>query len=237
MTEITIRDVRLRRSQGLFTPEGYQGGPEKYRAQFVIDPKANKEVVKLIRDTIDAVAKEKWKAKGAGIIDSVWGNRNKMCWLEEDYVNDDGDTPEGMEGMYLLTAVNDVAPGIYDRDRTELTKRDGRPYGGCYVVAKVDIWAQQNTHGKAIRAQLNGVQFLRDGDAWGGGKKSKADDFEDLSNKGDDDEAPRARRRAGSADDEDAAPRGRRRPAADEDDAPPARGSRRRPAADDDDIA
>ena len=54
-------------------------------------------------------------------------------------------------------------------------------------MAKVEIWAQNNKYGKGIRAELRGVQFYRDGDAFTAGGVAKADEFEDLSVDGDDD--------------------------------------------------
>jgi hypothetical protein len=58
---------------------------------------------------------------------------------------------------------------VIDRDTKPLTAADGRPYGGCFVDASVDIWAQDNSWGKRINAKLRWVQFRGDGDAFSGG--------------------------------------------------------------------
>ncbi len=52
-------------------------------------------------------------------------------------------------------------------DKTALTEADGRIYAGCYVNFNVDIWAQDGQY-TGIRCSLNGVQFVKDGDAFGG---------------------------------------------------------------------
>ena len=205
-----------------WSPTSVNGGPEKFRARLMFDPKADwgKASIKEIRAARLAVATEKWKtkAKAEAILELIAGDKNKESWFEKDYRTQDGELIEGFEGMYHLSTLADVQPLMIDRDRTELTKRDGRLYSGCYVVAKLDIWAQKNDHGNGMRATIMGLQFWKDGEAFGGGgQRANAEDFEDLSDLGDDEDAPTTRRRP--ADDEDEpAPRKRRRPVEDDDD-------------------
>lgn len=53
--------------------------------------------------------------------------------------------------------------------------------------ASIELWAQDNKQfGKRINAQLRGVQFLRDGDAFAAGSPASEDEFEDLGDQGDD---------------------------------------------------
>ncbi len=68
-----------------------------------------------------------------------------------------------------------------------MAEEDGVIYAGCYVNASIEIWAQDNQYGKAIRATLRGVQFFRDGDAFTANNVAAADEFDDLSVDGDDD--------------------------------------------------
>jgi hypothetical protein len=190
---VTLKGVRLA-FQDIWVPKASQDGKgePKYGCVLILDPKKNADEVKLIRSTIKAVAKEKWKAKADGILRVLEGDNQKYCYFEEDKLNAEGEIVDGFEGMFYLSCKSPVQPTIIDRDRSELTRKDGRPYNGCFVVAKVDIWPQDNTHGKGLRAQIQGLQFLRDGDAFGGGTRSKVDDFEDLSDVGEEDEeAPR----------------------------------------------
>ena len=57
---------------------------------------------------------------------------------------------------------------------------------GYYVDAILDIWAQENSYGKRINAQLKGVQFRRKGDVFsGGGAPAEDDDFDEISVEGD----------------------------------------------------
>ncbi len=80
----------------------------------------------------------------------------------------------------LRRGVESGRPVILDRDKTPLQAEDGRPYGGCYVHAKVEFWAQENKFGKTVRATLVGIQFAKDGDSFGGAKKATDDGFEEL---------------------------------------------------------
>lgn len=209
MTMITVRG-RLAFAS-IWTPTAFGDSPvEKYRARIIIDPKDTASV-KAIRDARKQVAEAKWAKKATGIMSAIAGDRQKDSWFESDYVSQDGEINDGFEGMFHLSTTSEVQPTIIDRDRTELSRRDGRPYAGCYCVFKVDIWPQDNKNGKAMRAQLAGIQFWKDGDAFGGGVRAKVDDFDDLSDLGEDDEptteraAPKAagRKPAPPADDDD----------------------------------
>ena len=98
---------------------------------------------------------------------------------------------EGYPNNHYIKARNKVRPLVIDKDRTKiLDESTGRPYGGCYVNANIEIYAQDNGFGKRINASLKGVQFFRDGDAFSGGAPASEDDFDDLSDTGDGSAAP-----------------------------------------------
>jgi hypothetical protein len=80
-----------------------------------------------------------------------------------------------------LSAKNVKRPTIVDRNGAPLVQADGKPYDGCFVLAKVSFWAQDNNHGKAVRASLLGVQFMYDGDSFSAGRVASAEEFEDLT--------------------------------------------------------
>jgi hypothetical protein len=61
-----------------------------------------------------------------------------------------------------------------------LTAKDGRPYSGCYVNVKLNVWAQDNSYGKAVRAAIQTVQFRAHGDAFGGGAPANAEGMESM---------------------------------------------------------
>jgi hypothetical protein len=132
---------------------------------------------KLLADAEEKVAKEKWGAKADGIL--------KQIRAAGKGVVKDGDSKAeyaGFEGNMFVSTRSPARPTVIDRDRSPLVAADGRPYSGCYANVQVEVWAQDNSYGKRINAQLLGVQFVKDGDAFGGGAQpSNPDDFGDLS--------------------------------------------------------
>jgi hypothetical protein len=151
-------------------------GDPRFSAAFVIEPgSAN---AKALAQAVDAVAKEKWKDKAGAILKELRG-KGRVAYREEP-LSKDGEVYDGFEGMHSLNASNKVRPLVINRDKSPLTAQDGLPYAGCYVNASIDIWAQDNSYGKRINCTLSGVQFARDGDAFGGGRPASADEFESI---------------------------------------------------------
>lgn len=132
----------------------------------------------VIDQAIQQVATEKWKDKGRGVLAANEGIPQKHCFI-------DGAkrTYDGYAGMWALSSSRQPEKGrplVFDQAKQPLVPADGKPYAGCYVNASVEFWAQDNKHGKAVRCQLNGVQFLRDGDAFSAGGPANPEDFESL---------------------------------------------------------
>lgn len=160
----------------LFTPQaGTDGGEPKYNATFIIEPgSAN---AKALAKAVEQVAKEKWADKAAGVLAQL-RKTDKVCYREEEKTNQSGDVYAGFEGAHWISASDKVRPTVIDRDKSPLTAADGKPYGGCYVNAILDVWAQDNAYGKRVNASLKGVQFVKNGDAFSGGAPASADEFD-----------------------------------------------------------
>lgn len=170
----TISNVRLA-FPNIFEPKINEGGKAQFSAAFIFPPthpcKAQLDKV------IDEVGQAKWGAK--------WPTMKKQMTAGDNLLIHNGDSKaslDGYEGNLFLNAYNAVRPTVVDRDTTPLVAADGKPYSGCYVVAILDVWAQDNQYGKKINAQLQGVQFFKDGDAFaGGGKAADAGDFAPIA--------------------------------------------------------
>ena len=171
--EIQIKNARLS-FPDLWTPRAFKEGlPAKYKATFLV-PK-DSPMAKQIDKAIEKVAMEKWPKTYAKVLASIQGNANKLCWQDGD--NKDYD---GYEGMMAFSANNKARPTVWDRDgKTPLTEDDGKPYAGCYVNGLVDIFAYDNS-GNGISASLSGIQFVKDGEAFSGGRPAPAGAFADL---------------------------------------------------------
>jgi hypothetical protein len=177
MAIIKLTNVRLA-FPSLFEAKAVAGeGEPKFSAAFVIEPgSAN---AKLLAATQEAVAKEKWGAKAAGVLSEL-KSKGRTSY-KESALSKDGEVYDGFEGMHSFNASNSARPNVIDKDTTPLTAADGKPYGGCYVDISVDVWAQDNSWGKRINAKLRWVQFRGDGDSFGGGAPVSQDEFESIA--------------------------------------------------------
>lgn len=173
--KIKLTNVRLS-FPSLFEATTVNGeGKPAFSAAFLIDPKDPQ--VKTINAAIDQVAKDKWGAKSEAVL--------KQMRAGDKVALHDGDTKSqyaGYEGMLFISSRSATRPLVIDKDKSPLTEADGKPYGGCYVNVSLELWAQDNNYGKRVNAQLGGVQFLDDGDAFsGGGSAADPDDFDDIA--------------------------------------------------------
>jgi len=172
---LTLKNVRLA-FPSLFEAKAINNGSPKFSASFLI-PKTDKALIADINAAVKEVAEAKWGAKADGVL--------KAAQLKGRHVLHDGTEKVGYAGydetIMFLNATNSSRPLVIDRNKAPLTAADGKPYAGCYVVASVELWAQDNNFGKAVNASLRGVQFLRDGDAFAGGGVADANDFDDLA--------------------------------------------------------
>lgn len=187
--KVKMNDVRIAFCGSLWVAEPFGGaggtGEPAHAARFIVMPK--NPCVKLLDAAIAEVAKEKWKDKADGVLKKIIAD-GKSCFVKAEYENNSGEVYDGFEGSFSLGARSAQRPLVIDRDKSPLVPSDGRPYPGCYVNAQVDIWAQDNSFGRRINAQLSGVQFLRDGDAFSGGAPAKPSDFDEVEGEDDGDD-------------------------------------------------
>jgi hypothetical protein len=148
----------------------------RYSAMLILSP--DHPQLAEIRAKSIAVAKEKWKDKAADIFKGL--EKSDKLALH------DGDTKsqyDGVAGNFFVSAASQESarPTVIDQNKAPLTAKDGKPYAGCYVNVSIDLWAQDNGFGKRINAQLRGVQFLRDGDAFAAGRPADSDEFDEVT--------------------------------------------------------
>ena len=184
METIAIRKARLS-FPDLFNAVQYENtGPFKYRCTFLI-PKENVALKKQIDAAIKKVATEKWGAKADAVYKAaVAGNKVFIS---------DGDNKayNGYADNWAVVATRDETAGkpvIVDFDKSPLGEASGKLYSGCYVNGTIDLWAQDNAFGKGIRATLINVQFVKDGESFGGAVPASDTGLDDLSFADDDDD-------------------------------------------------
>jgi len=175
---IQLKNVRLS-FPNLFEPSVVGDDPKakpRYSAMLILP--LDHPQLKECYAKMKAVAKDKWGAKAEAMYTAI-EKSDKLAVH-------DGDTKAQYDGvagnMFISAASQESArPLVIDADKSMLTPRDGRPYAGCYVNASIDFWAQDNGFGKRINAQLRGVQFFKDGDAFAAGRPADSDEFEAVT--------------------------------------------------------
>jgi hypothetical protein len=177
--KIMLKNARLA-FPNLFQPRpGQDGGEAKYGASLIIAP--DNPAIKELNAAFSKIAKEKWAEKGETILKGLKA-QDRLCLH-------DGATKaqyQGFEGNMFVSSSSKTRPSVFDRLRTPIAAEDGKVYSGCYVNASIELWAQDSkSYGKRINAQLRGVQFVADGDAFAAGSAASDEEFEDLGDQGD----------------------------------------------------
>src|ERR1700744_1039392 len=174
--DLMLKNVRLS-FPVLDEAEAFPGSSVKrYSATFLIEKGSEHD--KMIRAAIKSEAVEKWGKKAEATLKQVENNSNKFCYRDGDLTEYDG--YENHMALSSHRREKDGRPGVFDADKTPLPPSSGKPYAGCYVNAKVSIYAQSGEY-TGIRCSLTAVQFYKDGDSFGGAKRSDGGEFEDVS--------------------------------------------------------
>jgi hypothetical protein len=154
MTQIYLKNVRLS-FPSLFQTETFGGEDTgKYGATLILDVTEHAPAIRQTNEAFGEIAKEKFKGKIPP--------DDKLCLK----VGDNTDRPE-LQGKYTIKASTKKRPLVINRDKTPIAEADNVIYAGCYVNAIITLWAQDNAYGRRINAQLDGIQFWRNGDPFG----------------------------------------------------------------------
>ena len=188
MAKIVLKDVRLAFTS-VFTAAQFDATSDPaFETHIIIDPKSG--TVKPLEETIRAVAKEKWEDRAPAILKDL-AAKDRIAFRKSEKTSEAGESYSGFEGMYWLKAKSKKRPGVLNRDKTPLDEQDGVIYSGCYANVSLDVYAYDDKKfGKRIIAKLLAVQFSKDGDSFGGGARASDEDFEDISDTGEENGGP-----------------------------------------------
>lgn len=169
---VIIKNARLS-FPALFKPEASQdGGSPRYKLSLLLDPKdeGNKAQLLEVKAKIDEMWAEFTKKPGAK------APREKTC------LKKDG-TWDGYEGMWYISAARAESQGkpvLLGRRKDPLPDNSTELYAGCYVNAKIRLYAHEHPKsGKRINASIEVVQKAREGTPFGAGPAS-IDDMPDV---------------------------------------------------------
>lgn len=167
--QIWLRNVRLS-FPTLLVAKSVSGGAAKFSADFIVKPEAPEwaELTQLIQ----SVATAKWGEQAAQILAMVNNDKRLRCYGTgaEKIKPADGTVYGGYEGMLYVGGSNAVRPQLIGADAQPLPPSANLNElfnGGNYVDAIINIWAQDNQHGKAIRGSLVAVQYISKGESFG----------------------------------------------------------------------
>ena len=182
--KIMLRNVRLS-YEHIFTPSKFDDTQEaKYSATFII-PKDHPDLPAVKRAYFEA-GQEEFDA----FFDGKGWPKGYTCSLKDADVETDSngdllaEKNSAYKGCYVLEANSTRRPVAVNRDKSAVTEDDGVIYSGCYVNAS--LAAAAYTFGKVkkgVKAYLNGVQFVKDGERFGSDALS---DFDALDGEDDD---------------------------------------------------
>jgi hypothetical protein len=145
-----------------------EGGRLKYRCNIIIDPTTDtgKRNIKKIENLIRQVELEKFKKSPA-----TYKTDDRKCFVDGDScVNQKtGEVYDGYAGMAILKAAN-----------------DNKTYAGCYCNFFIRIYAVSGADkgGNGLFASLETVQFVKDGEPFGGAPVDPKSVFKNLEKDG-----------------------------------------------------
>ena len=180
MADIKLSNVRIAFPKLFEAKKVGDGETKYYSVAGVIEP--NSANAKALDAAMLEAATIKWEKKAADILKKLVDD-GKVGFKKKPLTSGDGDVYDGFDGMWSVNASRREDKGavlVLDRDKSPLNERSGKPYAGCYCNLLVSVWAQDNANGRRINIELKGVQFVKDGDAFGSSAPANPDAFDDL---------------------------------------------------------
>ncbi|MBO6507328.1 MAG: DUF2815 family protein [Roseibium sp.] len=149
---IMLKDVRVSFPH-LFTPPTINGEEGSCGAVLMLEPKRHSGDIGAIEDGIAELERAKFKGRKLP--------SDKKCLRE----GVDKGRPE-YDGYMVVSANCRDTPIVIGTDGRSVVKdeKESKIYAGCYVNAKIRLWAQDNQYGKRANAELVAIQFCRDGE-------------------------------------------------------------------------
>lgn len=178
--QVYLKNVRLSHPKLRNPTASVEGGKEKFRASFIIDPsdqegKANAQRAKA---AMMAVSRQVWPKA-----DKPPVKPDRLALKKGDLIlKGDGSPKEEYAGMIILSANSDDRPLLLYRNKKPIPEVEINRvlYGGCRVEALVRFYAitDPKKGGNGLFAGLEGVRFWGDDESFGRAGVT-ADEFDD----------------------------------------------------------
>ena len=163
-------------------PKSFQGGEARYSASFIMDKGSDEW--KEFQGIINTKMTEAFADKAQGVMKGIMGDKRLRCFGNgSEKLNADGEIYAGYDadGAVYISASSKNQPQLFGADARPADGNANELFiGGNVVSAIVRVWIQNNKFGKAVRAELVGVQYLREGEHFGAGRTDAGAVFEPV---------------------------------------------------------
>lgn len=167
-----LRNVRLSFPDVLVPKASTATSAPRYAATFIMAPDAPEwaEMAAMMNE----MYAEKWGQHAAGISQLIAQDKKLRCYgFGQEKMDATGQIYDGFQDKVFISAARkeaDGRPKLYDQQGQECAP--GAPLnewfaGGNYCDAVISFWLQNNEHGRALRCQLVGIQYVREGEKFG----------------------------------------------------------------------
>jgi hypothetical protein len=175
MARIMLKDVR-QSFMCYWKPEPFPNGndPTPYYSGTYLLPMDHPQLPELEKICVE-LTNEKFGKRGPAVLKAI--KMTGKIFLRDGETKPDYD---GFPGNMFVSARSKVRPNYFTGSKEEITESQGILYSGCYVNVSLEMFAYDKGN-NGLGARIRGVQFLRKGEAFGGGGPPAAsDEFDEI---------------------------------------------------------
>jgi len=202
---VTSEKIRLRGRAAFLKidkPKPYEeGATPRWESTILLDPasKVGLESIKLLFKTAAEVGKKAFgvvplalKRLAAQFIpgQAAPDPKTKDDGIELAFYDGSKKDYDGYEGMVAVPAheyEDRLKPAIANRKGVSVSPGEEQyPYSGCEAIQSITLWCQDNKNGQRIGINFRGLQFVADGESFGGagGSINPEEEFDALEDEG-----------------------------------------------------
>ncbi len=142
----------------------------KYSAVLIMEPDAPEWAE--FQQLVQALATSTWGEDAPNVLNAIKADKRLRCYGNgnEKISTKTSKVYDGFEDKVFVSGSNNDQPKLVGANAQPLppTANANQMFtGGNYVSAVITLWAQNNSFGKAIRANLDAVQYLEEGEHFG----------------------------------------------------------------------
>lgn len=185
-TKVVTDTVRLSYANLIEPRSSFEGQPPKFSTALLIS-KDDEKTLSALRRAQKAALENGKSSTFKGSIPKNWSNTLR----DGDEEMDTEESPEYAGHYFLNVSAQEARPPVLvNRRREKVTGTEAAElfYSGAYVRASLNAFPFNVSGNKGVSFGINAVQFVRDGEALGGGKVNVESEFDDLGDFDEDDD-------------------------------------------------